>query len=463
MRVELGFIEGYHESSREAVLRAAEAKFGPPDPKESEEPKEDNPFRGGPHLIGKVHRRVWKLDLRADYITSSKNWSQDVVRSLDGGVRGATFQLHWADKLPFVVAYIALDFDPAWRPERGGQALFIQYAFDDLFGALDGIRLSPNNRHPRTASRWLIGAKVTQDRLDAMQASLKAGARDSAASEAFRTNLRELVPVVGQQAGALLATVASSNYVFVTGEGWGGEVGEAGGAFTAFLFSNGNLISEDGWPQHLLPLWPPQDVRFTMWQDARFVPFMICAHRFAQHTLIEAGPIEEALDQLVDRFQANSSEGNRKTRAQGWMALQQDLLRMQGQVQRLELKLHMSAQRTLTKSLEDNLKAALGRGDTLLVPSEPDLFFFSDTRETWVTHYADGKKGAEQEARDLLVAHNRRIKDMLDVATGDVQLYASDSMRKWGVRSAWIAIVSALLGLAGVVVAVVALLARRGP
>jgi len=457
LRLELGFTEAYHASSRQEVLAAVGAILGEPNPKESDEPKNDNLFRGGPHIIGKVSRRVWAFDIQGKYMRECKSWSEDNLRAL-AGMKSATLQIHWADKLPFFACFIAFEYDPAWRPEMPSDPLLVQHVLDEFFDRIGGQRLSLNNRFPRNVARWLVGAKVTQQRMDELHAWARSGASSPKTGTAFRASLRELVPVLGTHAGALLTTTTSSNHMWITGEGMGGFIGEVGGSFSAFLFSDGNLIHDEGWPKHLLPLWVPWDVRFTSWHDARFTPFLVAVGRFAQWTGVEAGKIGEQLAATAQKFRRMTATPMDR-RGDAWLPIQQDLLVMQGEVEQLAMDLDMASHRAITAPLQSSLRQAQEIGQVRLLPGQPEMFF-GERQETWM-ELVDVKQASEQEADALLGAHRRRIREMLDIALGDMELAASHDMRKWGIRAFWVSVASAVVTLAALAVAILSLHSAR--
>jgi hypothetical protein len=279
--------------------------------------------------------------------------------------------------------------------------------------------------------------------MEAMRkACIQARATDppSPHSKKFRQQLAKVFPAIGSQQGTLLVN-CPPGVMTIYGEGHG-YVTEVGGPFNAFLFSGGNLmpgIHQDSF----LPLWIPNDIRLHDWTQFRFLPFVIAAHHFARHTLVNTGIIEEELKGLTEAFEHATTLPERR-RTKKWRSLRDQLLRLHGRAAALDYCLHMSQQRsqsTLEQSVASELKK---REDVFLLRGWSH--FDEAIPQSWVTQSLASKRQLESEGHALLAAHSERISRVLDAMGSDFQFHAARSMRFW-------AMLGAVAGIAALAIA----------
>ena len=447
MHIELGIVEAFEATDKEGVLRAIEALLGPHDPEASKLP-EPSKIRGGPHPVGPHAWRSWRVDMADKPFSTMRRWTvegsaRDEILSQ---VEQVWLHVNWTEHLPFMVAYTSIQYPPTWRPSALGQQYHLQNAWDDFFDLLPG-RLSLNNRSPRTPARWLLGAKIPTDLMAEMQDDAKttpqAGAKTN---KGFRYELERLFPVLGSQQGTLLIAAPHSNAMMVTGEGRG-YASEVGGAFVAYLVSTGLRIDDDFYPRGYLPMWVPSDLQWLDWHQINFGPFLTSAYLYAASALVEAGDIEVSLKGAVEEIEAPGLVHASHVQLN---ELRSELGRLQSKAARLELKLHMSAERSNSK-LDENLGAALTAQTGAFLLQGWNVFEDETPAKTWVIESVITKRRTETQANGLLALHSRRIAGLLDAIAAEQQHRATKTMRTW-------AIISGIAGSLAAVAAVIAII-----
>jgi hypothetical protein len=425
-------MDTFDASRVEALLASLRRALGPEIPKVTAEPDSPNRFRGGPYLLGGIHRRAWNVRW--------ENLPATMRRSLDANDLGrvkahpAELIVQWADHLPFAVLLI--------RAPPGPAAQWVAYAAESLLDDLPG-RLGPTNRMPRSESQLVIYAKITDERMDRIREAMQQGRQD----EALRRDLAEGLPHIGNASGNLHLESLASNVLHIEGEGspfLGDDKGPQG-PLRAFVYSNGNLGPHEGWEWHI-PMWIPPGPGSSTWTDFNFHPFLVAATRNALHVGVEAGVIDEALSEASRNLPGGDAAGPANSRLPD---LHRELVALHTRLQGLATTLHLGSTRSPIAPQTEDWRPGRLRYDAADDQGWPNLRPASASSDALKAL----KSQAEQDALQVLEGLERRLDRALDLVTSVENQGLTRSMRRW-------TIATSVLAFVAILVAVVSFVAR---
>ena len=386
-------MDAFDTSQITGLLKLLHDTLGPEIPEATHEPSESYNFRGGPYLLGDMHRRAWNVQW--------EKLPREMRQTLDANdlARVAPYPaeliVQWADNLPFTLVII--------RAEAGPVSSWMTYASDGLLKTLPG-RLGPSNRSPRAVRQLLLCTKISHERMQRIRGMMQAGDQD----EALRKDLADGLHQIGKASGSLRLESPFSNVLLVEGEGgWYDE--SPSGPFRAFVFSQGNLgphVKREWY----VPMWIPPGLGTSDWTFFNFHPFLHGAIRHAHHISIEAGRLDESISK-ASRMLPGSDEIPPTYKVPPH--LHGELVALHTRLQGLSTALHLSSTRSLVSSHDNKLL------DQHLSCEVQDNQGWAMVRGAFNTSHSlkTSKLQAEQEAKQVLDGLERRIDRALDLVT----------------------------------------------
>lgn len=443
LHVELDGFEGFMHSKLDDLCEIADKRFGARDPKLGHEPEPEVRFRGGPHLLGPMGWRGWTIPWSDDLFSPGEWYGKAKPANWLPALETCRFHAVWAANLPFAIAYVAFLFKPHHDipPDFTSAA---QHRLATIFDTLPG-RLSPENVHPRVEVRWLLGAKVSEERMERLRQPIQTARQEETNTDnddRLRVDIQETFPVMGSAAGSLLLAGWAPNIVTIYGHGGISLDGGAGGPFSAFCYSTGNQIYDTGAPG-FMPLWGPRGLHRLQWPDFNFHPFVTAARQFVAYTLVEGGRIEEDLATASNDFERISNLHPPRHRIKGWLPVQRKLLGLQARTHRLEMDLHMAIHRA---EFDTAIPPATSRdASAAVVRADEGWFWPGDDPSPPVTTLAEDLNRSSDEAEDLLASHASRIRGALTSIATDFQWYTASSIRDWTIGAVIVATAALVL------------------